>query len=112
MAEPGGDVLRIRKEGTLPEKFVEQGGTLFGELPHALDFQFVGAGGHIGLVAVLIVFARDNGYGNLSIGSMKMMMHNAFMLDRFISISGKSPKLRKNDTVFKELLFLGLRAAA
>ena len=75
----------------------------------ALDFSYNMS---LSSINVLRRFARDNGYGNLSIGSMKMMMHNAFMLDRFISISGKSPKLRKNDTVFKELLFLGVRDAA
>lgn len=62
-------------------------------------------------INVLRKFARDNDFGNLSIGSIKMLLHNV-MLDRFISISGKSPKLRKNDTLFKELLFLGVRDAA
>ena len=57
-------------------------------------------------------YARQYGYTKLSIGSLKLLMHNAYMLDRFISISGKSPKLRKNDTDFKELLFLGVRDAA
>lgn len=75
----------------------------------ALDFSYNMS---LSSINVLRKFARDNDYGNLSIGSMKMLMHNAFMLDRFISITGKSPKLRKNDTVFKELLFLGVRDAA
>ena len=44
--------------------------------------------------------------------SVKMLAHNAFMLERFISISGNPPKLRKNNTAFKELLFYGVRDAA
>ena len=75
----------------------------------ALDFYYNMS---LSSINVLRKFAKDNDYGHLSIGSMKILMHNAFMLDRFISISEKSPKLRKNDTVFKELLFLGVRDAA
>ncbi len=63
-------------------------------------------------INVLREYARQYGYTRLSVGSIKLLMHNAYMLDRFISISGKSPKLRKNDTDFKELLFLGVRDAA
>ena len=63
-------------------------------------------------INVMRKFAREYGYEKLSIGSVKMLMHNAFMLERFIPIAGKSSKLRKNDTDFKELLFLGVRDAA
>lgn len=57
-------------------------------------------------------FARECGYEKHSIGSIKILMHNAFMLERFISISGKTPKLRKKDTDFKELIFQGVRDGA
>ncbi len=75
----------------------------------ALDFSY-----NMSLSAINVMrkFAKDYGYEKLSIGSIKMLMHNAYMLERFISISGKPPKLRKNDTDFKELLFIGVRDAA
>lgn len=75
----------------------------------ALDFSYNMS---LSSINVLREYARQYGYTKLSIGSLKLLMHNAYMLDRFISISGKSPKLRKNDTDFKELLFLGVRDAA
>lgn len=75
----------------------------------ALDFSYNMS---LSSINVLREYARQYGYTNLSVGSLKLLMHNAYMLDRFISISGKSPKLRKNDTDFKELLFLGVRDAA
>ena len=75
----------------------------------ALDFSYNMS---LSSINVMRKFARECGYEKQSIGSIKMLMHNAFMLEQFISISGKSPKLRKNDTDFKELLFLGVRDAA
>ncbi len=75
----------------------------------ALDFSYNTS---LSSINILNEYARQYGYTKLSIGSLKLLMHNAYMLDRFISISGKSPKLRKNDTVFKELLFLGVRDTA
>ena len=75
----------------------------------ALDFSYNMS---LSSINVMRKFTRECGYEKLSIGSIKMLMHNAFMLERFISISEKSPKLRKNDTDFKELLFLGVRDAA
>ena len=63
-------------------------------------------------INVMRRFAALYGYDHLSDASIKMLAHNAFMLERFISISGNPPKLRKNDTAFKELLFYGVRDAA
>ena len=63
-------------------------------------------------INVMRHFAALHGYDHLSDASVKILAHNAFMLERFISISGNPPKLRKNNTAFKELLFYGVRDAA
>ena len=49
---------------------------------------------------------------DLSIGSFKTMIHNARMLELFISMFGKTPNVKINDTVFKELILYGVRDAA
>jgi len=56
-------------------------------------------------------FARQQGM-DLSVGSTKTLLHNAAMVDRFISMSGKRANKQFNNTDFKELLFYGVRAAA
>lgn len=48
---------------------------------------------------------------DLSVSDVKMLLHNAAMVERIFSTFGKSPNLMKNNTDFKELLFYGLRAA-
>lgn len=48
---------------------------------------------------------------DLSVNDVKMLLHNAAMVERIFSTFGKSPNLMKNNTDFKELLFYGLRAA-
>ena len=53
-------------------------------------------------------FARHQGM-NLSVGSTKTLLHNAAMVDRFIAMSGNFTNTRLNNTVFKELLFYGVR---
>ena len=63
-------------------------------------------------INVMREFASVYGYERLSDNSIKMLMHNAFMLERFISVSGVSPKRGINDTDFKELLFHGIRDAS
>lgn len=63
-------------------------------------------------INVMREFASVYGYERLSDNSIKMLMHNAFMLERFISVSGVSPKRGINDTDFKELLFHGVRDAS
>ena len=55
-------------------------------------------------------FARQQGMA-LSVGSTKILLHNAAMVDRFIAMSGKSPNMRLNNTDFKGLFFYGVRAA-
>ena len=62
-------------------------------------------------INVMREFASLYGYERLSDNSIKLLMHNAFMLEQFISISGFSPKRGINDTDFKELLFHGVRDA-
>lgn len=56
-------------------------------------------------------FARQNNY-DISIGSVKTLLHNAAMMERFISTFGKRPNLNFNNTDFKELLFYGVRNAS
>src|SRR5574344_1844643 len=48
---------------------------------------------------------------DLSVSDVKMLLHNAAMVERIFSTFGKSPNLMKKNTDFKELLFYGLRAA-
>ena len=56
-------------------------------------------------------FARQNKM-DLSIASIKTLLHNAAMLERLISMFGKTPNIKLNNTYFKELLFYGVRNAA
>src|SRR5574344_1948483 len=48
----------------------------------------------------------------LSVGDVKVLRHNAAMVERVFSMFGNSPNLKINNTDFKELLFYGVRAAA
>lgn len=48
----------------------------------------------------------------LSVGDVKVLLHNAAMIERLFSMFGNSPNLKINNTDFKELLFYGVRAAA
>ena len=61
-------------------------------------------------VNIARAFARLQGM-DLSVGSTKTLLHNAAMVERFISMSGKHADMRFNNTNFKELLFYGVRAA-
>lgn len=61
-------------------------------------------------VNIARAFARLQGM-DLSVGSTKTLLHNAAMVERFISMSGKHADMRFNNTDFKELLFYGVRAA-
>ena len=51
----------------------------------------------------------------LSIADLKLLMHNAMMIERFLSMFGKLPNLHKNQGLkehyFKELMLYGLKAA-
>lgn len=62
-------------------------------------------------INVARAFARQNGY-DISIGSVKTLLHNAAMVERFISTFGKRPNLNFNNTDFKDLLFYGVRNAS
>lgn len=62
-------------------------------------------------VNVARAYARQEGL-NLSVGATKTLPHNVAMEDRFIAMSAKHTNLRLNNTVFKELLFYGVRAVA
>jgi hypothetical protein len=55
--------------------------------------------------------AAMNG-SNLSVGAVKVLMHNASMLERIFSMSGIRPNLHLNHNNFKELLFYGVRDTA
>lgn len=74
----------------------------------ALEFSF-----NMSLSSINVAreFARLNNM-DLSIASIKTLLHNAAMLERFFSMFGKSPNLNLNNTNFKELLFYGVRNTA
>lgn len=75
----------------------------------ALDFAFNMS---LSTINLMRSYAANFGFEQLSDASVKMLVHNAFMIDRFISTFGKPPKLRKNDNTVKELIFYGVRDAA
>lgn len=75
----------------------------------ALDFAFNMS---LSTINLMRSYAANFGFAQLSDASVKMLVHNAFMIDRFISTFGKPPKLRKNDNTVNELLFYGVRDAA
>jgi len=62
-------------------------------------------------VNVAKAVAAMNGF-KMSVGSVKILMHNASMLERIFSMSGIRPNLLLNHNNFKELLFYGVRDAA
>ena len=55
-------------------------------------------------------FGKDYGM-DVSVSDVKLLLHDATMVERIFSTFGKSTNLIKNNTNFKELLFYGLRAA-
>ena len=61
------------------------------------------------------LYCRQNGI-DYSMSNIKLLMHNAQMLEKFISICGKYPHPKliqgSNDSIFKELLLYGLRRPA
>jgi len=61
-----------------------------------------------------INFARQFGaqYSTpLSVGDVKVLLHNEAMAERLFPMFGNRPNLKINNTDFKELLFYGVRAA-
>ena len=73
----------------------------------AMDFAFNMS---LSTINVARQFGKDYGM-DLSVSDVKLLLHNAAMVERIFSTFGKSPNLMKNNTDFKELLFYGLRAA-
>lgn len=61
-------------------------------------------------VNVAKIVAKEKGI-NFSMVSLKTMMHNAFLLQRFICVSGIRPNKRLNDNLFKELIEFAAIAA-
>ena len=61
-------------------------------------------------VNVAKLVAKEKGI-NFSIASLKTMMHNAFLLQIFICVSGIRPNKRLNDKLFKKLIEFAAIAA-
>ncbi|WP_321436018.1 transposase [uncultured Bacteroides sp.] len=61
-------------------------------------------------VNVAKIVAKEKGV-NFSMASLKTMMHNTFLLQRFICASGIRPNKRLNDKLFKELIEFAAIAA-
>lgn len=77
-----------------------------------LDFHF-----NASLTAVNVAhtfcknYAKENGI-EISVSSAKVLLHNATLIKRIISMSGKSPNMKLNNTIFKELVMYGVKDAA
>lgn len=77
----------------------------------AMDFAFTLS---LAAINVAMVFAKEQNL-NLSIADSKLLMHNAMMIQRFLSAFGEIPNPHKNQGLkehyFKELLLFGLKSA-
>ena len=73
----------------------------------ALDFAFNMS---LSTINVARLFGKQQSVP-LSVGDVKVLLHNASMIERLFSTFGKSPNVKINNTVFKELLFYGVKAA-
>lgn len=72
----------------------------------ALDFSF-----NMSLSAVNVARQSGRKYDvTISVSDAKTVFHNAALAERLFSMFGKCLDLMKNDTVFKELLFYGVRS--
>jgi hypothetical protein len=72
-----------------------------------LDFHF-----NASLAAINLAKAACKRMGiNYSISSCKSIIHNAYMLERFICVSGITPDTQVIDKLFKELILFTARAA-
>ena len=72
-----------------------------------LDFSFNASLSSINLSKAL---ATELGM-KYSASSMKMLIHNAAIIERFILMFGKLPNSHLNNTILKELLFYGVKVA-
>ena len=78
----------------------------------ALDFAF-----NLSLAAINVAKAFCRHFNlNFSIADLKLLMHNAMMIERFLSMFGNLPNVHKNQGLkahyFKDLLLYGLKASA
>ena len=110
----GAEIFLIYRSRFLIE-FLYRDGKNFTGLTHcqarseeALDFSFNASLSSLNLMRQ---FARENGYGSLSNGSIKTMLHNAYFIEMIFSRFGKSANLKLIDTDFKELVLFGVRDA-
>ena len=78
----------------------------------ALDFHFNAS---FAALNIAKAFAQQFNY-KFSVSDVKILLHNAMMIERFISTFGIVPNVkiihRDKNTIFKELLFYGIKAAA
>ncbi|WP_321424373.1 hypothetical protein [uncultured Bacteroides sp.] len=72
-----------------------------------LEFNFKAS---LTAVNVAKIVAKEKGI-NFSMASLKTMMHNAFLLQSFICVSGIRPNKRLNHKLFKELIEFAAIAA-
>ena len=81
-------------------------------LTASLDFAFNMSFAAVNMASL---YCRKNGI-EYSLSNIKLLMHNAQMLEKFISICGKTPHMKlirgSNDSIFKDLLLYGLRKPA
>lgn len=78
----------------------------------ALDFAF-----NLSLAAINVAKAFCRHYNlNFFIADLKLLMHNAMMIERFLSMFGNLPNVHKNQGLkehyFKDILLYGLKASA
>ena len=66
----------------------------------AMDFAFNMS---LSTINVARQFGKDYGM-DLSVSDVKLLLHNAAMVEQIFSMFGKSPNLMKNSTDLKELL--------
>ena len=72
----------------------------------ALDFNLNAA---LSSVNILHAFAEKEGLGDYSLGSPKTLMHNAYMLHRFLDKFGIKKLAKKDSSVINELLYIGVK---
>ena len=75
---------------------------------NSLNFAFNAS---LSAVNIAKAFAQESGL-DLSFESVKLLVHNALVIQRVLSMSGKRPNLNLNQEYFKELLFFGVKTAA
>ena len=75
---------------------------------NSLDFAF-----NASLTAVNLAKALSVESGlKLSVEDVKLLIHNTVMVQRILSTFGKTPNLNLNQSIFKELLYYGVKNAA